>query len=89
MEIVVSTEHDVENVVSLFHFHSYLLSCELSTSPVDVCVTGLPLPSKDHAVVMARFAHECRFQMKELTKELEIVLGPGTSDLALRVGMHS
>lgn len=54
-----------------------------------VCVTGLPLPSKDHAVVMARFAHECRFQMKELTKELEIVLGPGTSDLALRVGMHS
>jgi class 3 adenylate cyclase len=27
--------------------------------------------------------------MKELIRELEALLGPGTSDLALRVGLHS
>ena len=38
---------------------------------------------------MARFAYECLLQMAQLTKELEVVLGPGTSDLALRIGLHS
>ena len=54
-----------------------------------VAVTGLPTPHKDHAVVMARFAYEIMQQMLELTKNLEITLGPGTSDLGVRIGLHS
>lgn len=38
---------------------------------------------------MARFAHECLLQMKQLTRALEVTLGPGTSELTLRIGMHS
>ena len=38
---------------------------------------------------MSRFAYQCLIGMKELIKELEAILGPGTSDLALRVGLHS
>jgi 3'5'-cyclic nucleotide phosphodiesterase/Adenylate and Guanylate cyclase catalytic domain len=38
---------------------------------------------------MARFAYECILQTKQLTKELDASLGPGTSDLALRIGLHS
>ena len=54
-----------------------------------VAVCGLPKPKKDHAIVMARFARECLQQMNRLTRELEIELGPDTSDLKLRVGLHS
>jgi class 3 adenylate cyclase len=55
----------------------------------DVAVSGLPSPNKDHAIVMARFAYECLQETSRLTKELEVTLGPGTSDLALRIGLHS
>ena len=54
-----------------------------------VAVTGLPTPNKDHAVIMARFAYEILQQMSEITKKIEISLGPGTSDLGLRIGLHS
>lgn len=54
-----------------------------------VAVTGLPVADKDHALVMAKFATECMAQMKEVTRRLEVTLGPGTSDLGLRVGLHS
>jgi hypothetical protein len=54
-----------------------------------VAVTGLPTPQEDHAILMARFAVEILEKMGELTKELEISLGPGTADLGLRVGLHS
>ena len=54
-----------------------------------VAVTGLPDPNENHAVVMTWFASECIRQMKALVKDLEVSLGPGTSDLTLRVGMHS
>jgi class 3 adenylate cyclase len=54
-----------------------------------VAVTGLPEPRKDHAVVMARFAHDCMYQMHKLTKKLEVVLGPDTGDLSMRFGLHS
>jgi class 3 adenylate cyclase len=54
-----------------------------------MAVTGLPNPDSAHAVNMARFAYQCLIGMRELIKELEAVLGPGTSDLALRVGLHS
>ena len=54
-----------------------------------VAVTGLPNPQKSHAATMVRFAADCRNKMNELTKELESVLGEGTSDLSLRIGLHS
>ena len=54
-----------------------------------VAVTGLPESNKDHAIVCARFAWEVLHQTSNLTKALEVSLGPGTSDLQLRVGLHS
>ncbi|KAG7359291.1 adenylate and guanylate cyclase catalytic domain containing protein [Nitzschia inconspicua] len=54
-----------------------------------VAVCGLPEPRKKHAVRMARFASSCLDDMSILTKRLEVSIGPGTADLALRVGLHS
>lgn len=54
-----------------------------------VAVCGLPDPRKDHAVVMARFARECLMSLLLLTKKLEVLLGPDTGDLAIRIGLHS
>jgi Adenylate and Guanylate cyclase catalytic domain len=55
----------------------------------DVAVAGLPEPNKKHALIMGRFAYECMIKTHELVKELEATLGPGTSDLTIRVGLHS
>lgn len=54
-----------------------------------MAVCGLPDPRPDHAVVMAKFASECIDEMSRLTQELEVELGPDTTELALRVGLHS
>ncbi len=54
-----------------------------------VAVTGLPDPRKDHALVMAKFARDCRQRFQEMCASLESTLGPETSELGLRIGMHS
>jgi class 3 adenylate cyclase len=54
-----------------------------------VAVVGLPDPRKDHALVMARFARQCLYQLSILLKKLEVSLGPDTADLAMRIGLHS
>eukprot|EP00546_Thalassionema_frauenfeldii_P002163 CAMPEP_0178933288 /NCGR_PEP_ID=MMETSP0786-20121207/23175_1 /TAXON_ID=186022 /ORGANISM="Thalassionema frauenfeldii, Strain CCMP 1798" /LENGTH=1147 /DNA_ID=CAMNT_0020610845 /DNA_START=214 /DNA_END=3662 /DNA_ORIENTATION=+ len=54
-----------------------------------VAVSGLPHPQKNHAKIMARFASEILTSATNLTQELDSVLGPGTSDLGMRVGLHS
>ena len=54
-----------------------------------MAVTGLPIPDKAHAVNMSRFAYHCLRRMKDLTEDLEATLGPGTTDLNLRIGIHS
>jgi len=54
-----------------------------------VAVTGLPEPQEDHAVIMARFARDCRARMTDVTRKLEITLGPDTGDLRMRFGLHS
>ncbi|CAB9523113.1 Receptor-type guanylate cyclase gcy [Seminavis robusta] len=54
-----------------------------------VAVCGLPEPCKNHAVVMARFAHECACISKSVLRGLEAELGPETSTLDFRVGLHS
>mmetsp|Transcript_41571 Transcript_41571/g.126014 ORF Transcript_41571/g.126014 Transcript_41571/m.126014 type:complete len:1447 (-) Transcript_41571:64-4404(-) len=54
-----------------------------------VAVTGLPDPHPEHALAMARFAQRCLIKFSELTKELELSLGPGTAELGMRIGLHS
>jgi class 3 adenylate cyclase len=38
---------------------------------------------------MARFARDCNVSMKEVTRKLELTLGPDTGDLRMRSGLHS
>lgn len=38
---------------------------------------------------MAKFAMECVREMDRVTQELEVELGPDTTELRLRVGLHS
>lgn len=38
---------------------------------------------------MARFAWDCLLKFEELTVELETTLGPDTTELGIRFGMHS
>ncbi|CAB9506494.1 Receptor-type guanylate cyclase gcy [Seminavis robusta] len=54
-----------------------------------VAVAGLPMPRKDHATVMARFAHDCLEKMTELCHDLESTFGPDTADLRMRIGLNS
>lgn len=54
-----------------------------------VAVTGLPEPNDDHAAMMCRFALAIRLTMRDACKRLESILGPGTADLSLRIGVHS
>ena len=39
--------------------------------------------------VMARFAQDCARKASEVTRKLEVQLGPETSSLAFRFGLHS
>lgn len=54
-----------------------------------VAVAGLPDPRKDHAVVMVKFARECRSKTVQITRNLETTLGPGTGELRYRFGVSS
>eukprot|EP00980_Cylindrotheca_fusiformis_P016352 scaffold4870_cov135-Cylindrotheca_fusiformis.AAC.2 len=54
-----------------------------------VAAAGLPEPTEDHAVLACRFARDCMKRMKDVTLKLEVSLGPDTSDLDLRTGIHS
>jgi class 3 adenylate cyclase len=55
----------------------------------DVAVTGLPEPQAMHAVIMCKFASDCRVKLFKVTRELEVILGPDTGDLSMRFGLHS
>jgi Adenylate and Guanylate cyclase catalytic domain len=54
-----------------------------------VAVCGLPVPHKDHVVVMCRFARDCLNKVHTVLRQLEIELGPDTADLGMRFGLHS
>ena len=54
-----------------------------------VAACGVPDPKPNHAIVMCRFARDCRETFDILTKELEKELGPDTSDLMMRFGLNS
>jgi class 3 adenylate cyclase len=54
-----------------------------------VAATGIPEQQENHVEIMMRFARICCIRVINLTRQLEAVLGPGTSDLAMRFGIHS
>jgi class 3 adenylate cyclase len=54
-----------------------------------LAVTGLPVAQLQHAIIMARFAGDCRTGITEVTRALEVTLGPDCSDLKMRIGLHS
>lgn len=58
-------------------------------TPSLVAAAGIPKPLADHPIVALRFAWECINKFQSLTAELEPLFGPETSNLKLRVGVHS
>ncbi len=52
-------------------------------------MTGLPNQRDDHAIVIAKYAVRCLLKFNLLTKRLEANLGPGTTTLVIRFGLHS
>jgi class 3 adenylate cyclase len=72
-------EHD-----KALYFTSHLRKQVETIGDSYVAVCGLPEPREDHAIVMCRFARDCRQKMNELTRGLETTLGPDTGDLKVR-----
>jgi len=54
-----------------------------------VAVTGLPTPQEDHHMRMVKFARRVLKSMGPLTRQMEVRLGPDTTKLGFRVGLHS
>lgn len=54
-----------------------------------VAVTGLPNPQDNHAILMAQFVSDCFMKVDRVTQHLVPQLGQDTSDLCLRIGLHS
>lgn len=54
-----------------------------------VAVSGLPERRKNHAAIMTKFAANCRNAFIGTTRDLEVTLGPETSDLSMRFGLSS
>lgn len=48
-----------------------------------MAVTGVPQAQSDHAVIMAKFAHDCLTKLKDVLIELENLLGEGTTSLTM------
>lgn len=65
------------------------LSVKELTGSLSVAASGIPEARSDHAVIMARFAADCLKKVDILSKKLEIQYGPDTSELFLRVALHS
>ena len=65
-----------------------LNSYSLQVGDCYVAVSGLPEPRKDHALVMSRVARDCVYKMSILTKRLEVMLGPDTAELNIRIGLN-
>jgi class 3 adenylate cyclase len=54
-----------------------------------VAASGLPDPCENHAFVIATFAQTCLSHFHKLVRRMEVVLGPDTAELGLRIGIHS
>ena len=49
-----------------------------------VAACGVPNACSDHFTIMSRYANDCVRAFGKKVKELEVMLGPDTGDLALR-----
>ena len=78
-----------KNKILLTFWRQLVLLFFIFVSDSYVAVTGLPDPQPDHAIIMAKFAMECRAKMREVTKKLVRTLGPETEDLQMRFGLNS
>ena len=54
-----------------------------------VAAAGVPEKYEGHALAVATFSRECMQKFPCLVEKLEIILGPGTADLQLRIGIHT
>jgi len=54
-----------------------------------VAATGIPHRQAKHAEIMAKFAIGILKKMDHLSKNLEMMFGPDTGELKLRIGIHS
>ena len=54
-----------------------------------VAVAGLPEKNDNHALAVAKFSRDCMHKMSSLVRKLEILLGPDTADLQLRIGLNT
>lgn len=68
--------------------HGYVFKVE-TVGDCYVAVSGLPERCDNHVVVISKFARDILAAMIGLTRILEVSLGPDTSDLGLRIGVHS
>lgn len=59
--------------------------CYVAAAGLDL---GGLIASVDHASAACLFAHDAVKKMGEMTRRLEVTLGPDTTDLDLRVGIH-
>ena len=64
-----------------------MVFCVLTFILVACC--GLPEPNPKHALVMARFAQDCARRVSTVLRKLETTLGPETTSLGFRFGLHS
>jgi len=54
-----------------------------------VAVAGVPEKCENHAISVAKFARDCMHKMPDVVRKLEILLGPDTADLELRIGINT
>jgi len=54
-----------------------------------MAVTGLPKANRQHAMLMCQFSREALKKFYDIIHNLEEVLGAGTNQLGLRVGINS
>lgn len=54
-----------------------------------LAIAGAPLEREDHAEAICLFAASCLRRFSRLSQRLVVSLGPDTSELQLRVGIHS
>jgi 3'5'-cyclic nucleotide phosphodiesterase/Adenylate and Guanylate cyclase catalytic domain len=70
-------------------YSNSLLNDALPIPTLEIAVCGLPELDPEHALTMTRFAKDCMHKMWILSRQLEETLGPDTSELTMRMGLHS
>lgn len=86
--MLIATFDNMTDLIIHLHFPSLQFKVE-TIGDCYVAATGLPEPQADHAIRICRFSHACMKKMNILLAGLAESLGKDTTDLSLRVGLHS